>query len=224
MQALLYALPSVWQCWCWQWFTIYSIYFRFGRWPGASEESSPASLLNTQGPFSIFPLADGWASCPPIPGLYWPWGNDSPWESERQCSSSSCSAALLSRRSWIVLEAAKLLVYLLGRGVSWMYTLSTSALPLNRMWAGCMSVGLEPRCKKAQHLRAPWLQKDLFLLTGTLLACKGDFKSVWRFSQDMFPALVLVIFFKNSNNKNRAYALFAVNFSRNAAVKKCCCI
>lgn len=155
----------------------------FGRWPGASEETSPASLLNTQGPFSIFPLDDSWASCPPIPGLHWPWGNDSPWESERQCSSSSCSAALLSRRSWIVLKEAKLLVYFLGRGVSWMYTLSTSPPPtLKRTWAGCISVWQEPRCKKAQHLHAPSLQKDLLLLTGTHFACKGDFKAGWCFS------------------------------------------
>lgn len=55
-----------------------------------------------------------WASCPPIPRPHQPWGNDRSWESERQCPSSSCSAALLAGRSWIVLEAAQLSVYLLG--------------------------------------------------------------------------------------------------------------
>lgn len=115
MQALSYALASIWQCQCWQWFTIYSTYFSFGRWPGIREENHPSSLLSTQGPFRSIPLDYDWASCPPIPTLRWRGGNDRPWESERQCPSSSRSAALLSRRSWSVSLAGKLWVWLLVR-------------------------------------------------------------------------------------------------------------
>lgn len=72
------------------------------------KKATPPFCSRTQGPFSIMPLEDDWAACPPIPRLHRPQGNDRPWESERQCCPSSRSAAPLAQRSWVVQEAAQL--------------------------------------------------------------------------------------------------------------------
>lgn len=219
MQALLYALPSIWQCQCWQWFTIYSIYFRFGRWPGTSKESSPFFLLSTQGPFSIIPLDDDWASCPQISGLHRPWGNDRPWESEKQYPSSSCSAALLSRSSWIVTEAAKFLAHLLlgewlvdvysvyfcpptgcGQGISLLDWSQDTKMHSIFMFPGCRRAY---SCSPRQCLLAMIILKQ----------------------SEVFPWACFLLWFwwylqsiKNSKNKNRAYVFFSIK-----GPKKCCC-
>lgn len=100
-----------------------------------------------------------------------PWGNDRPWESERQYSSSSRSAALLSRRSWIVPEAAKLLVHLLGGSRGYLLCLPLHPYPQQDM-------GKLHLCWTGAKMRAPLQQKGLSLLAGTVLAYKGDFKVV----------------------------------------------
>lgn len=99
-----------------------------------------------------------------------------------------------------------------------MYTLSTSAPSPQQDVGRLHPRWTRARMPKAQHLRAPWEQKGLFLLTGTVLAYKGHFKAVRGFSQGVFPALVFVILFKNSNNKNRASAFFSFK-----SLEKCCC-
>ena len=156
MQPLLYAVPGIWPRQRRHRFSVYSPCFRSGEWPEPREESSPSSPLSTQDPFRIIPSHHGWASCPPIPGLHWPWGNDRPWESERQCLSSSGSAALPSRRSRIVPEAVRLFVHLLGgsRGRQ-----PCHLRPPSGTWAGRMSAGPEPRCRQVQGLHASWLQR-----------------------------------------------------------------
>lgn len=100
-----------------------------------------------------------------------------------------------------------------------MYTLSTSAPSPQQDVGRLHPCWTRARMQKAQHLPAPWEQKGLFLLTGTVLvlAYKGHFKAVRGFSQGVFPARVFVILFKNSNNKNRASAFFSIK-----GLEKCC--